>query len=150
MSIHHTQLNWKLTAESFAYETFNREHTMTYKDGLSIPASSAPDYLGKPAHVDPEEALIGAVSSCHMLTFLALASKKRYTVSAYADNAQGTLEKNNDGVLAITTIQLHPKITFEGEKIPNAEELAAMHDKAHQHCFIANSIKAKVTVQNEV
>ena len=109
-------------------------------------ASSAPAYLGNPAHVDPEEAFIASLASCHMLTFLAIACKQKFVLDQYEDEAVGHMEKNADGKIAITKVELHPKITWGGEKTPTAEELEKLHHAAHENCFIANSVKTEITV----
>lgn len=144
MSEHHSQLIWKRTSDTFAYDAYNREHEWVVKDGVRIPASAALDFAGKPGHCDPEEALISALSGCHMLTFLAIASKKRYVVDRYEDTPVGYLEENENGIKSVTRIELRPKAVFSGEKIPGEAELKELHESAHRHCFIANSITSKV------
>ena len=146
MSSHIATIGWKRTTSDFSYDTYNREHAIRFPSGQSLDGSAAPEYLGSDACVDPEESLIAALSSCHMLTFLAIAAKKRFTVDGYQDEATGYLEKNDAGKFAITRIELRPTITFSGDRQPDADVIAAMHDKAHEHCFIANSISAQVTV----
>ena len=110
-------------------------------------ASAAPAYLGNPKLVDPEEAFVASLSSCHMLTFLAIACKQKFVLEEYTDDAVGHMEKNAEGRLAITKVELHPKLKFSGDKKPTAEELDKMHHAAHDQCFIANSVKTEVTVQ---
>ncbi len=110
-----------------------------------MPASAAVKYLGNAERVDPEEAFVASLSSCHMLTFLAIASKKRFVVQAYVDDAVGHMEKNADGKLAVTRVELHPKPVFTGDQ-PTDAQLRAMHDLAHAECFIANSVKTQVIV----
>jgi organic hydroperoxide reductase OsmC/OhrA len=107
---------------------------------------AAPAYLGNPQRVDPEAAFVAALSSCHMLTFLALASNKGFVVDSYEDAAVGHLEKNASGKLAITRVELHPKIVYSGAKQPVAADLDWLHDKAHKECFIANSVTTEVKV----
>lgn len=145
MSEYRATLSWKKTTESFHYDHYNRAHDLRYASGTTIPASSAPEYKGDADRVNPEEQLIGALSSCHMLTFLAVASKKGFVVTSYVDDAICTLEKNESGALAVTRAILKPTITFEGKQ-PTAEELTKMHDTAHRNCFIANSVKTAVSV----
>ena len=147
MSEHTLTLTWKLEAPEFTYKTYNRDHTWTFDGGLQVGASASPAYLGSAALVDPEEALIAALSSCHMLTFLAVACKQRFVVESYTDEPVGTLEKNEAGKLAITRILLRPKIQFGGETQPTAGQIHEMHEFAHRECFIANSLKAEVTVE---
>src|ERR1700674_4777486 len=117
---------------------FDGGHTMT--------ATAAPAYLGSPANVDPEEAFVASLSSCHMLTFLAIACKQKFVLDRYGDEAVGYMEKNSDGKMAITRVELRPKITWSGDRTPSAEELDKMHHAAHENCFIANSVKTNVTV----
>ena len=111
-------------------------------------ASAAPAYLGSESCVDPEEAFVASLSSCHMLTFLAIACKKQYVVDSYRDQAVGVLEKDGSGRLAIVRVNLRPQVRFGGEKTPTPEELAQMHDQAHHACFIANSVKTEVVVES--
>jgi organic hydroperoxide reductase OsmC/OhrA len=146
MSEHKIILAWKLEAPEFTYAKYNRDHTWTFDGGLEVRASAAPAYVGNPALVDPEEAFVASLSSCHMLTFLAVACKKRFVVESYIDEAIGSLEKNAAGKLAITRVVLHPKIVFGGGNQPTPEQLHEMHGFAHSECFIANSVKAVVTV----
>lgn len=146
MSEHTAAIRWALGEAAFTYEAYPRAHAWGFDAGLEVPASAAPDYLGDADRVDPEEALVAAVASCHMLTFLAIAAKKRIGVLAYEDDAVGTLAKNEDGRLAVTRIALRPRITFE-EPGPDAASIERLHEGAHRNCFIANSVKAEVVVE---
>ena len=146
MSTHTATIRWSRTTDEFHYDTYNREHHWVFPSGQTVNASAAPDYLGSDACVDPEEAFAAALSSCHMLTFLAIAAKKRYTVDSYEDTALAILDKNVDGALAVTRVELRPSVTFSGTRLPSPEEIDAIHEKAHQRCFIANSVKAEVVV----
>lgn len=110
-------------------------------------ASAAPAYLGNPKNVNPEEAYVASLSSCHMLTFLAIACKQKFVLDEYTDEAIGHMEKNAEGKMAITRVTLKPKIKFSGEKQPATEELDKMHHAAHEDCFIANSVKTEITVE---
>ena len=109
-------------------------------------ATAAPAYLGNPANVDPEEAFVASLSSCHLLTFLAIACKQKFVLDSYEDQAIGHMEKNAAGKLAITRVELRPKITWSGDRVPNEKELDQMHHAAHENCFIANSVRTDVTV----
>jgi organic hydroperoxide reductase OsmC/OhrA len=102
--------------------------------------------MGKPDRVDPEQAFVAALSACHMLTFLAIAAKKRLVVDEYTDEAVGFLEKNDEGKLAMTRVTLRPRVRFAPDAAPSDEELAGLHQSAHKHCFIANSVKTRVSV----
>lgn len=146
MSTHNATITWTRRGAGFDYETYNREHEWSFDSGQRLNASAAPEYKGHEDCVDPEEALVAAIASCHMLTFLAIASKKRLVVESYTDNAVAHLEKNAEGMLAVTRVDLHPKIAFGGEKAPSGEEIEGMHASAHRNCFIANSVKAEVAV----
>ena len=113
---------------------------------MQVKASAAPQYLGNAQLVDPESAFVAALSSCHMLTFLALASNKGFVVDTYEDRAVGHVEKNANGKLAVTRVELHPKIEYSGSKLPTQTDLDWLHDKAHRECFIANSVTTEVHV----
>lgn len=147
MSEHKITLEWKRESEGFSYETYNRDHVVIFEGGVRVPVSAAPAYRGNPAHVNPEESLVAALSSCHMLTFLAVAAKKKFVVDGYSDHAVGFLEKNQKGKLAITRVILHPRIQFGGPTLPTPEQIAALHERAHSECFIANSVTTDVTVE---
>jgi organic hydroperoxide reductase OsmC/OhrA len=140
------ELNWKRTTENFEYNSFNRNHTVKFSGDQSLRNSAAPEYMGNADTANPEELLASSASSCHMLTFLAVASKMGYVVDSYADSAEALLNKNEEGRLAVTEIKLKPVIVFSGTKIPDADQLKSLHEKAHRNCFIANSIKSKVNI----
>jgi len=151
MAEHHATITWQgaATAEDFRRGKYSREHTWAFDGGVTVPASSSPSVVPAPwsnaAHVDPEEAFVASVSSCHMLTFLYLAAKQGLVLTSYRDAAVGVMTKNAAGVPWISTITLHPELAFAGKQ-PTAEELAALHHHAHEQCFIAASIKTEVTV----
>jgi organic hydroperoxide reductase OsmC/OhrA len=146
MSEHRATLKWERGGAEFTYQKYPRDHTWSFDGGHTMTASAAPAYLGSPAHVDPEEAFVASVSGCHMLTFLSIACKRRFVLDTYEDHAIGHLEKSADGKLAISRVELSPKLTWSGDRIPNAQELDELHHAAHENCFIANSIKTSVTV----
>ena len=146
MSEHKANIKWTRGSVDFAYKTYSRDHTWRFDNGVEVPASAAPAYLGNAQRVDPEAAFVAALSSCHMLTFLALASNKGFVVDSYEDSAIGHLEKNAGGKLAITRVELHPKIIYGGAKQPTPADLEWLHDKAHRECFIANSVTTEVHV----
>jgi organic hydroperoxide reductase OsmC/OhrA len=147
MSEHKISLEWKRESESFSYESYNRDHVSVFEGGARISASAAPAYRGNPAPVNSEEGLIAALSSCHMLTFLAMAAKKHFVVDRYSDQAVGFLEKNQKGKLGITRVILHPRIAFGGTTPPTPEQIVALHEGSHSECFIANSVTTEVTVE---
>ncbi|MDQ3120866.1 MAG: OsmC family protein [Verrucomicrobiota bacterium] len=146
MSEHKATLRWERGDVEFSYQKYPRDHTLSFDGGHTMTATAAPAYLGNPANVDPEEAFVGSLSSCHMLTFLAIACKQKFVLESYEDEAVGHMEKNAEGKLAITRVELHPKIKFSGEKQPTPEELEKLHHGAHDNCFIANSVRTEVTV----
>ncbi|MDR3617924.1 MAG: OsmC family protein [Paludisphaera borealis] len=147
MSEHKATIDWKRETPDFAYQTYNRDHDWSFDAGVTVRASAAPAYLGSESCVDPEEAFVASLSSCHMLTFLAVAARRKYVVDAYHDEAVGVLEKDAGGRLAITRVALRPQVSFSGEKTPGPEELRQLHDQAHHACFIANSVKTEVVVE---
>ena len=146
MSEHKASVVWARNGADFGYKNYPRDHVWRFPNGVEVPGSAAPAYLGNPQRVDPEAAFVAALSSCHMLTFLALASNKGFVVDSYEDAAVGHLEKNASGKLAITRVELHPKIAYSGAKQPVAADLDWLHDKAHKECFIANSVTTEVKV----
>jgi organic hydroperoxide reductase OsmC/OhrA len=146
MTEHKVTLKWERGGAEFSYQKYPRDHTWSFDGGHTMTATANPAYLGNPAHVDPEEAFVASLSSCHMLTFLAIACKQRFVIDSYEDEAVGHLEKNADGKLAITRVELRPKITWGGDRKPSAEELDKMHHAAHENCFVANSVRTVVTV----
>lgn len=146
MSEHHAHIVWQRSSDDFSYASYTRDHEWRFPGGVTLAASAAPGFLGTAERVDPEEAFVAALSSCHMLTFLAIASRKRMPVASYADEAVGTLEKNADGKLAITRVVLRPRVTFDGERQPSDAQLARMHATAHAECFLANSVRAEIEV----
>jgi organic hydroperoxide reductase OsmC/OhrA len=148
MSEHRASIHWKRETPDFAFETYNRAHHWNVGE-TRVPASAAPEFRGDESRVDPERAFVASISACHMLTFLAIAAKKRFTVDAYTDDAVGIMEKNTDGKLAITKVTLRPKVTFGGSNTPSDAERAKLHESAHRNCFIANSALTTVTVDEQ-
>ena len=146
MTEHRASISWQRNTEDLDYDTFSRDHLWNLDTGAQIEASSAPEYKGSPGRVDPEKALVAAIASCHMLTFLAIAARKRIPVASYQDSAVGYLEKNLDGKIAVTRTILSPQVTFDPGTEVSDEQLARLHDSAHRNCFIANSVKTEVTL----
>lgn len=124
-----------------------------FDGGIELRASSSPHVVPLPMSdetaVDPEEAFIASISSCHMLWFLSIAAAKKYIIESYIDNAEGILEKNDDGRLAMTKVTLRPKIIFSGDKIPSQSQIDELHRQAHEKCFIASSVKTKIIVESQ-
>ena len=147
MSAHKATVIWSRGDRDFGYRSYSRDHLWRFENGIEVPASATPSYLGNPQRVDPEAAFVAALSSCHMLTFLALASNKGFIVDSYEDHAEGFLEKNAAGKMAMTRVELNPRIEFSGAKQPEAADLDWLHDKAHKECFIANSVTTDVRVR---
>jgi organic hydroperoxide reductase OsmC/OhrA len=150
MSDHKATIRWQRTSPDFLQGKYSREHTWTFDGGLTIPASPSPAVVpvpySNPAHVDPEEAFVAAVSSCHMLTYLYYASRDGFQVDSYEDDAVGVMTKNDRGVPWISKVTLRPKIIYSGSKLPSLEDEHRLHHMAHEQCFIANSIKSEVRV----
>ena len=149
MSEHKITLTWKRGENPFEYQKYSRDHTWKFDGGHEMQASAAPAYLGNPNLVDPEEAFVASLSSCHMLTFLAIAAKKKFVLDEYVDDAVGIMEKNSEGRLAITQVTLRQRLKFSGDKQPTSQELDEMNHAAHDQCFIANSVKTEVTVETQ-
>jgi organic hydroperoxide reductase OsmC/OhrA len=147
MSEHMVTVEWKRETPDFEYQTYNRDHDWVFDAGITVRASANPAYQGSERCVDPEEAFVASLSSCHMLTFLAMAARSRYVVDRYRDHAVGVLGKDSSGHLAMTRVTLRPEVAFSGEKVPSLEEIHQLHDRAHHACFIANSVKTEVIIE---
>jgi len=143
MTEHRIALNWEKGETPFTYEAYTRNHTISFKNGQeTVTLSASPAYKGDGSKADPEDLLVAALSSCHMLSFLAIAAKKKLTVHSYQDDAIGFLE-NDNGKLWITRVILRPQIVIDTD----ADTLAHIHHLAHEACFIANSVKTQVLVE---
>jgi len=146
MSEHHATLSWSRGQSGFGYKEYPRNHQWTFpRSGQTLTASAAPAFLGSADCVDPEEAFAAALASCHLLTFLAIASKRGFVVDRYDDDPVGYLEKGEDGRLWLARVLLRPRIVFSGEKQPTPAELEELHEKSHHECFLANSVRTAVT-----
>src|SRR4029079_11247580 len=150
MSEHKATVKWAHSQGEFLKGTYSREHAWTFDGGMTVAASSSPAAVrvpfSNPANVDPEEAFVASLSSCHMLTYLYVASRKGFEISNYEDDAVGTMTKNEQGVPWVSSVVLHPRITYAGAKTPTREEEDQMHHAAHDQCFIANSVKTDIKV----
>ena len=150
MHTHRATLRWTLTGPDFAKGQYSREHTWTFDGGMTVAASPSPSVVpapwSNPAHVDPEEAFVAAVASCHFLTFIWLVSRAGFVCESYGDEAEGVMTKNERGVPWVSKITLRPRITWRGAA-PDAAKLDALHHQAHEQCFIAQSIKTDVVVE---
>jgi organic hydroperoxide reductase OsmC/OhrA len=151
MSEHLATIRWQRGDSDFLAGKFSRAHTWTFDGGAVVEGSSAPSVVPVPfssaSAVDPEEALVASISSCHMLTFLYFAFKQGFQVDSYEDAAVGVMTKGPNGVPWVSTVTLHPKIVYGGEKRPTAEQESHLHHDAHEKCFIANSVKSEIKVE---
>lgn len=147
------KVSWKSDSpETFTKNRYTRGHTWEFDGGVTVPASSSPHAVRVPFSieeaVDPEEALVAATASCHMLTFLWVAAKEGFVIDAYEDAAVGELTTGEDGKQWISKITLDPQIEWSGETQPTTQEIAEMHHAAHDGCYIANSIKSAIVVKD--
>lgn len=143
---------WKRSGnETYTDNKYSRGHKWYFDGGTIVSASSSPHIVPLPysveSNVDPEEAFIASLSSCHMLFFLSIAAKNRFVIDKYIDHAIGVMEKGDNGKLAITRVNLRPQVKFSGANIPTDTDLKWMHHEAHAQCFIANSVKATITTE---
>ena len=150
MSEHRASVHWSFSGADFRRGRYSREHVWRFDGGVSVPASPSPAVVpapySNPAGVDPEEAFVAAVASCHMLTFLHVASKRGFVVERYADDAVGVMTKNERGRYWVSRVTLNPVIVYGAGAAPDREQLAELHHLAHEECFIANSIRTEVVV----
>jgi organic hydroperoxide reductase OsmC/OhrA len=150
MSEHKATIRWQRTSPDFLKGRYSREHTWAFDGGVTISASASPSVVpapwSNPACVDPEEAYVASISSCHMLTFVYLAGRQGFQVDSYEDEAVGIMSKNEKGVPWISSVTLRPRIAYSGDKLPTPADQEKLHRLAHEQCFIANSIKTQVTV----
>jgi organic hydroperoxide reductase OsmC/OhrA len=149
---HYTaDLVWERGAQPFLDRRFSRRHEIRFDGGVVVPASASPHVvpppLSDPSAVDPEEAFVASLSSCHLLWFIALAAQDGFIVDRYADHAEGTLGRDADGRMAMTTVTLRPNVRFAPGQAPDAATYEALHHKAHEQCYIANSVKTLVCVE---
>ena len=152
MSEYGAVIRWqKAEDEAFSDNQYSRGHTWEFDGGVTVPASSSAHVVPLPfsveANVDPEEAFIAALSSCHMLTFLGIAAKQKYVIDSYVDDAIGVLEEDESGRSSVTKVTLRPRIEFVGSKVPSSAQLDKLHHLAHNNCFIANSVKTEIRVE---
>ncbi|MGB7210242.1 MAG: OsmC family protein [Pyrinomonadaceae bacterium] len=151
MSTYTAKITWKCdTPDTFNKNRYSRGHEWEFDGGVTVPASSSPQVVPRfsvEAAVDPEEALVASVSSCHMLTFLYLAANADFNIASYEDNAIGEMATLDDGRQWLSKITLDPQIEWLGDTIPTAEQLASLHHDAHEMCYIANSVKSEIVVK---
>lgn len=154
MSKYSATIKWeKIKDERFDDNKYSRGHTWEFDGGEIVQASSSPKVVPLPysieANVDPEEAFIASLSSCHMLFFLSFAANRKYVVESYTDVATGIMQLNEAKKMAMTDVTLNPKIQFSGELQPTKEQIEKIHHNAHKQCFIANSVNTKITINTE-
>ena len=152
MSTYSATIRWRRMGEGdFARGQYSRAHEWEFDGGLTVPASPSPHIVPAPWNdpngVDPEEAFVASLSSCHMLFFVDLARRAGFVVDEYVDEAEGVLEKRADGKMWMSKVTLHPRVEFSGEKRPSKADIADLHHRAHEACFIANSVTTEVTVE---
>jgi organic hydroperoxide reductase OsmC/OhrA len=151
MSAYTATISWSRGEQAYTDGRYSRAHTWRFDGGVEVPASSSPHVVRPPmsdeAAVDPEEAFIASLSSCHMLFFLDFARRAGFRVDSYVDEAEGIVAKDAQGRMAVTIVTLRPRIGFSGEKQPTAQELDSLHHKSHEACFIANSVRTEVRIE---
>lgn len=151
MAQYNAIVEWTRNGAVFTDRQYSRGHRWIFDEGVEVPASSSPHVVPLPrsvaAAVDPEEAFLASLSACHMLFFLDLAARGGFVVEVYRDGVVGELTKNTAGKLAMTRVTLRPKVTYAGDTHPSADEENAMHHRAHELCYIANSVTSEVLVE---
>jgi len=147
MSDHRITLNWQRNAATFERGNYPKDHRVRYLGGQTLGVSSAAAYGGNAELADPEQMLLSALSSCHLLTFLAVAANRGYIVDEYLDDAECELGKNAEGVTAVVGATLRPSVRFSGDKRPDAEEVVKLHERAHRACFVGQSLKTEVRIE---
>lgn len=148
MAEYSAEIIWERGEQFFLDNRYSRLHRIKFDGGVEVPGSSSPHVVPLPlsvaAAVDPEEAFIASISSCHMLWFLSIAAMRGFCVDRYVDNPVGVMTENARGKWAISRVTLRPQADFSGEHLPEPEEIAAMHEEAHEECFIANSVHSEI------
>ena len=154
MSTYTARIEWLRGEQKFTDNRYRRTHRWDFDGGTSVPASASPQVVPLPfsdaAAVDPEEAFVASLSSCHMLWFLSIAAKRGFVVDAYVDDAHGLMAKNAEGRLAMTVLTLRPRVTFSGARLPDRAALDDLHAAAHAECFIAASVRGEVRIEPQV
>ena len=149
MPTYTAEIIWALAdGQEFLANKYSRSHEWKFDGGVSVPASSSPLAvplpMSNPKAVDPEEALVASLASCHMLWFLSIARKNGFTVGNYTDSAKGTMGTNSIGKIAMLKVELFPRILFTGDTRPSQADIESMHHEAHESCYIANSVTAEI------
>jgi len=150
MASHTATIAWERAGSPFTDRRYSRAHTWYFDGGITVPASSSPHVvpvpLSNPAAVDPEEAYVAALASCHMLWFLDLAAAQGYVVDRYTDRAIGIMGKNDAGKAWVARVELRPEVAFAGPRVPDDAQVARLHDAAHAECFLANSVRTQIVI----
>ena len=145
------QVVWERGGQPFVDNRYSRRHLIRFDGGVEFAGSSSPHVvrapLSDPQAVDPEEAFVASLASCHMLWFLSIAAGRKFRVDRYADAAEGVMAKNANGKYAMTVVTLRPDVRFSGDRLPTADEIVAMHHEAHEECYIANSVLTEVRIE---
>jgi len=152
VSEYYAEVNWtRKESESYLDNKYSRGHLWKFDGGETVKASSSSHVVPLPysveEYVDPEEAFVASLASCHMLFFLSIAAKRKFVVDNYTDKAVGVMEEDMDNKISMTRVTLRPKITFSGDKQPTIEQIKKMHHQSHEQCFIANSVKTEVVTE---
>jgi organic hydroperoxide reductase OsmC/OhrA len=151
MSTYTAELIWERGEQDFLNNHYSRRHQIRFDGGVTLAGSSSPQVVPLPWSdtnaVDPEEAFVASLSSCHMLWFLALAAKRGFCVDRYLDQASGVLGRTAERKMAMTVVTLKPAVHFSGAKLPTPTDIAQLHHEAHDQCYIANSVKTEVRVE---
>jgi len=150
MSEHRATVRWEQAGGPFAKRQYSRAHTWSFDGGVTVPAAASPSAVPAqftdPSAVDPEEAYVAAIASCHLLSFLPLAALGGFEVLRYEDDAVGKMTKNERGKLWVSEVELRPRITWAEGKAPSAEQEAELHHRAHEDCYIASSVRTEIRV----
>lgn len=150
MSTHTARLAWRREGAAFTDGKYSRAHAWSFDGGATVKASSSPHVVPLPysdaSAVDPEEAYVAAIASCHLLFFLSFAARRRFVVDAYEDEAEGVMEPDADGRPWVSRVTLRPRVAFGGDRRPTPEEIDALHHEAHEACFLARSVRSAIVV----
>ena len=151
MATYTAEIRWDRGAQEFTNNRYSRAHTWRFDGGTVVPASSSPAVVPLPMSdataIDPEEAFVASLSSCHMLWFLAIAAKQGYMVDSYSDEAGGVMGRNGAGKLAMMKVTLRPLVRFSGSGLPDRTALEALHHAAHEECYLANSVSTEIQIE---
>ncbi|MSR13696.1 MAG: OsmC family peroxiredoxin [Gammaproteobacteria bacterium] len=152
MSEHRATIRWEYSGSDFVKGRYSREHVWVFDGGITVNASPSPSVVpapySNPANVDPEEAFVAAVASCHMLTYLFVAARAGFAIERYTDDAVGVMTKNELGIFWVSKVTLRPNIAYVGSQSPTPAQVQQLHHQAHDRCYIANSIKTEVVVED--